>query len=488
MTTTTTHPRKTTMRLATACCLVGLLAAVPAARAQEHPGQAAYEKVCATCHGPEGAGGLAPALAPLSYDADYVLAIVREGYGQMPPISARELSDEEVAQATEYLRAPGAVAEASAPAAAQEETAAEHPDLSGIWQAVNAASWNLEDHNAEDGVPAGLSVVVGGSIPYRDDALAQRQANYENRLADDPVRQCFLPGVPRIMYMPFPFQIIQTPDYMVMTFEFAHTVRIIYTDGSPHPLPNDFWMGDSRGHWEGDTLVIDTTHFNDQTWFDASGNFHSNQLHVVERLTPQGDNHIMYEATIEDPEVFTGALDDSHAALPAPGGEPPDPRLRLRRLLPRLADRGRRGAPVTSRRTRTMRTTIAVAALGLSLLLAPPPAVAHHAFSAEFDADRPLQLLGTVTRTEWINPHSWIHIDVEDDDGNVESWAIECGAPNALIRRGLNKNSVPAGTVLVVDGFGAKDGSNTANARDITLPDGSQFYVGSSGTGAPGQP
>jgi len=135
-----------------------------------------------------------------------------------------------------------------------------------------------------------------------------------------------------------------------------------------------------------------------------------------------------------------------------------------------------------------MRTTALVAILGLGVLAAAAPAVAHHAFSAEFDADRPLQLHGTVTRTEWINPHSWIHIDVENEDGAVESWAIECGAPNALIRRGLNKNSIPAGTELVVDGFGAKDGSNTANARDITLPDGSQFYVGSSGTGAPGQP
>lgn len=135
-----------------------------------------------------------------------------------------------------------------------------------------------------------------------------------------------------------------------------------------------------------------------------------------------------------------------------------------------------------------MRTTVLVMVFGLGLLSAAAPADAHHAFSAEFDADRPLQLHGTVTRTEWINPHSWIHIDVEDANGNVESWAIECGAPNALIRRGLNKNSIPAGTELVVDGFGAKDGSNTANARDITLPDGSQFYVGSSGTGAPGQP
>ena len=135
-----------------------------------------------------------------------------------------------------------------------------------------------------------------------------------------------------------------------------------------------------------------------------------------------------------------------------------------------------------------MRTTVLAALFGLGLLLTMPPAAAHHAFSAEFDADRPMQLHGTVTRTEWINPHSWIHIDVTDDNGNVESWAIECGAPNALIRRGLNKNSVPAGTELVVDGFGAKDGSNTANARDITLPDGSQFYVGSSGTGAPEQP
>ena len=134
-----------------------------------------------------------------------------------------------------------------------------------------------------------------------------------------------------------------------------------------------------------------------------------------------------------------------------------------------------------------MRTKLSLAFIAIGVLLPGETTIAHHAFSAEFDADRPLHLEGTVTRTEWINPHSWIHVDARGADGDVVSWAIECGAPNSLIRRGLNKNSIPVGTELIIDGFGAKDGSNTANARDITLPDGSTFFVGSSGTGAPGR-
>ena len=179
------------------------------------------------------------------------------------------------------------------------------PDLNGIWQVLSTAAWDIRAHNAQDGIPAGLGVVVGNEIPYQPWAAEQQQKHYANRLTDDPVRKCFLAGVPRITYMPFPFRIMQTPDHVVMTYEFAHTVRIIYTDGSPHPLPNDFWLGDSRGHWEGDTFVVDSTHFNGETWFDAAGNFHSDALHVVERYTPTSRYHIDYEVTIEDEKVFT---------------------------------------------------------------------------------------------------------------------------------------------------------------------------------------
>jgi hypothetical protein len=132
-----------------------------------------------------------------------------------------------------------------------------------------------------------------------------------------------------------------------------------------------------------------------------------------------------------------------------------------------------------------MTTRWLVSIIGLVLFSGAGSLTAHHAFSSEFDASKPIVLNGTVTKTEWINPHSWIHIDVKGSDGKVASWAIECGAPNSLLRRGLNKTSIPSGTQIVVDGFQAKDGSTTANAKDITLPDGRKFFVGSSGTGAP---
>src|SRR5262245_42102966 len=134
-----------------------------------------------------------------------------------------------------------------------------------------------------------------------------------------------------------------------------------------------------------------------------------------------------------------------------------------------------------------MRTKLFSGVAGAALLLtaAAVPVVAHHSFAAEFDAKKPVKLRGTVVKMEWINPHSWIHIAVKNDDGTTSTWMVEGGAPNALIRRGWNRNSLPPGTEILVEGFQAKDGANRANGRDITFPDGKKLFVGSSGTGAP---
>ena len=189
-----------------------------------------------------------------------------------------------------------------------------NPDLNGIWQALNTAHWDIEPHAAGPSVvrelgalaavPGGLGVVEGDEIPYRPEALAKRKENRANRLELDPVIKCYLPGVPRGMYMPFPFQIIQSQQYILIAHGYARAVRTIYMDNHTE-APADSWMGWSNGHWEGDTLVIDTTGFNGQTWFDRAGNFHSDALHVVERITARSPETLMYEVTIEDPNVFT---------------------------------------------------------------------------------------------------------------------------------------------------------------------------------------
>ncbi len=203
-----------------------------------------------------------------------------------------------------------------------------NPDLNGIWQAVNTAHYDLETHMARPAmalregpegpvpaapvlalgavgaVPAGLSVVEDGSIPYKPEALAKKKENQKNWLERDPEIKCYLPGVPRATYMPYPLQIFHSENDIFIAYEYAGVVRDIYLD-DPGPPPIDSWMGQSVGRWEGETFVIDVTGFNDRTWFDRSGNFHSDQLHVVERYTRVGPDHLWYEATIEDPEVFT---------------------------------------------------------------------------------------------------------------------------------------------------------------------------------------
>jgi hypothetical protein len=202
------------------------------------------------------------------------------------------------------------------------------PNLNGIWQALNTANDDLVTHGArsalavtrgplgpvpaapvlalgaEGGISAGLGVVEGDTIPYKPEALATKKANFENSLIRDPIVKCFMPGTPRATYMPYPFQIVQGTNSIMAIYEFAGATRTIHLDKVP-PAPSDTWMGHSYGRWEGDTLVVDVQNFNDQTWFDRAGDFHSDELHVVERYTRTDPDHLLYEATITDPKVFT---------------------------------------------------------------------------------------------------------------------------------------------------------------------------------------
>jgi hypothetical protein len=207
------------------------------------------------------------------------------------------------------------------------------PNFSGIWQANNEAHWDVQAHAARPGavtqpgvypfeyaqvaaapvvalgaaagVPASLGVVQGdGEIPYTPDALAIRKQNAEHWIDRDPELKCYLPGIPRAMYMPYPFEITQSTNKIHMAYAFATTARTIHLD-EVDPPPADTWMGHSVGRWEGNTLVVDVANFNDKTWFDRAGNFHSDALHLVERFTLATPDVIQYEVTIEDPKVFT---------------------------------------------------------------------------------------------------------------------------------------------------------------------------------------
>jgi hypothetical protein len=188
------------------------------------------------------------------------------------------------------------------------------PDFSGIWQTMNSANWDLQAHAARRGVlvalgaafsvPAGPGVVEGNDIPYLPAAAVRKNANAENWLARDPEVKCFLPGVPRMTYMPYPFQIVQGKDAILMASEFASASRTIrFNTSATSPAPA--WMGWSVGRWEGNTLVVDVTDQMEDTWFDRAGNFHSDALHVVERYSFIDRNTLNYEATIEDPKVFS---------------------------------------------------------------------------------------------------------------------------------------------------------------------------------------
>jgi hypothetical protein len=190
-----------------------------------------------------------------------------------------------------------------------------HPDLSGIWQTMSNANWDLEDHPAQAGpnyqlgavgaIPSGQGVVEGGEIPYKPEALKQKQENFKNRWKADPEIKCYMAGIPRANYMPYPFQIVETPQSILMAYEYASANRVINMEKKPLEASVDTWMGTANGHWEGETLVVDNTGFNDESWFDRAGDFHSDQLHVIERFKLIDADHMNYEASIEDPQTFT---------------------------------------------------------------------------------------------------------------------------------------------------------------------------------------
>src|SRR6059036_1515083 len=215
------------------------------------------------------------------------------------------------------------------PAAAQARTPDGKPDFSGIWQANTTANWDLQTHGPRPmvpqagvypdlpvlgapvvalgtvgWVPPGMGVVEGDEIPYQPWAAQRKRENAANSLDRDPVLKCYMPGVPRAMYLPYPFQIVQSTNKIMMVFEFANAQRTIHLD-SVEPYPGEAYMGHAVGHWEGDTLVTDVSSFTSETWLDRSGDFHSDALHVVERYTPITRDAFRYEATIEDKNVFT---------------------------------------------------------------------------------------------------------------------------------------------------------------------------------------
>jgi hypothetical protein len=188
---------------------------------------------------------------------------------------------------------------------------AQAPDLRGIWQAFGSAYQNLEGSPAQAGRPATKSSVVDpptGRIPYRAESRKAAESNFKEREKTDPLFRCFQPGVPRAALLPEPFQIFQNPDRVVIVYQHVHAYRVIFTDGRPHYDDGiEFYMGDSRGRWEGNTLVVDVTNFKPETWLDGAGAFHGSKLHVVERYTRTSANTIRYEATIEDPDVYERA-------------------------------------------------------------------------------------------------------------------------------------------------------------------------------------
>ena len=239
-------------------------------------------------------------------------------YVSAPVVLAALAAQVVVAACTSDQDQPSAPSQSAEPQTARQERINGHPNLNGVWQALNTANWNLEGQSARavddwwqlgalGAMPAGESVVEGGTIPYLPAALQRRDENRAGYPKGDPELACFMPGIPRANYQGFPFQIVQGDDDILFTYSFANANRVVHV-AQPVPraeIPVDQWMGWSNGRWEGDTLVVEVFANDDRTWLDRAGNYHSSAMTVTERYTLIDDGHIQYEATIEDPNTFS---------------------------------------------------------------------------------------------------------------------------------------------------------------------------------------
>jgi len=211
------------------------------------------------------------------------------------------------ALATLCVTVPLDAQEQTAPVADIPRLANGKPDFSGIWQTLSEADYDLQPHEGRRDAPPSPGVVEGGALPYLPEALARKEQNFAARATDDPRLRCYVLGVPRSVYYPAPFEIFERERDLTLVHQFGHQVRTIHTNGTLHPEDQhqEFWLGDSRGHWEGDTLVVDVTDFSDATWFDRAGDYHSTDLHVVEKWRFVDRNTISYTAIVEDPQVYS---------------------------------------------------------------------------------------------------------------------------------------------------------------------------------------
>src|SRR5688572_27084227 len=255
----------------------------------------------------------------LTFSVSMILLAAQGAQTKAPAPAAPAAGRGQAAPAPAATPARGQAAPArgqAAAAPARPARIAGKPNFNGLWQALTGANWDIQDHSSEPGpfyqlgailaVPAGQGIVEGNEIPYRPEALEQRKKNRLNRWTADPEIKCYMPGIPRANYMPFPFTIVQGTTTIAFAYEFATANRVVrMTNHQKAPVPS--WMGWSNGRWEGDTLVVEVTGNNEQTWFDRSGNFHSDALKVTERFTLRNPDVIDYEATIEDPKTFTKA-------------------------------------------------------------------------------------------------------------------------------------------------------------------------------------